>query len=103
MAFVLNTHRTYKQKATLSFLMEDGKTQEAPIVVTWKSIPKSEAKGDDRDLLDVVLVNVEGISFTDDKGDPVDTLEAIKNDAACAIQLIEIWREGLEKNSRKRT
>lgn len=104
--FKLNTARTYKWPVTITVL-EGDQEHSGTVTATYRPLASDKAKNPDtasRPLLDLVLVDVDGIEVTGDDGQVLAgdaRLNAIRNDPAAAVALTEGYFASVQKKGPK--
>lgn len=105
--FQLNTNRTYQHPVSLTIYDEAGKEKTGTFQATFRVVPNNEmrAMGDDVSLLDAVLVKVSDIEVPGPDGEPLAgdaLLEAVKEDPAASLALINAYQQSIAKKNRPR-
>lgn len=101
MTFKLNTKRTVTKEITAAITGVDGKINKITLKPTYRMLPKdrlaelSNADIADKDLLDEVLVSVDGIELDEGASD-ADVLDACKNDLEVSYALTMGFSKVLE-------
>lgn len=104
--FKLNTARTYKWPVTITVLDGDQELS-GTVTVTYRPLASDKAKNPDnasRPLLDLVLVDVDGIEVTGEDGHVLTgdaRLSALRNDPAAAVALTEGYFASVQKKATK--
>ncbi|MEX2475067.1 hypothetical protein [Marinobacter sp.] len=106
--FSLNTQRSYKYPVTVT-VFDGDKEHQGKFTATFKVLPHSQLSDPekaDKRLLDLVLVDVEGVEVAGEDGKPLqgeDLLRALKDDPAASLALISAYQESITKKNRPRT
>lgn len=107
--FKLNTQRTYKYPVVVN-IFDGDKEQTGKFTAVFKVMKNSAiqeaAAAGDKNLLDMVLMDVEGIQVDGEDGKPLAgeaLLSALKDDPSVAIALAAAYNESLVKKNRPRT
>lgn len=101
--FKVNTHRTYPYSVSVTVIDEQGNDQTGTFTATFKVLPRQESLP--TNLLDQVLVKLDGIEITDADGNVLEgeaMLTAAKLDPAISMALLNTYTESvLKKNQPK--
>jgi|SRR5690554_2440663 len=105
--FKLNTRRTYKYPVTVTVF--DGEKEESgKFTAVFKVLPNNQMQDPenaDKRLLDLVLVDVEGVEVAGEDGQPLqgpELLSALKNDPSASLALVTAYQESVSKKNRSR-
>lgn len=105
--FKLNTQRTYKYPVSVTIFDRD-QEQTGTFTAVYKVVPNSVLKDPenaDKRLLDLVLVGVEGVEVDGEDGKPLQgdaLLQALKDDPATSVALVNAYQESITKKNRPR-
>lgn len=101
--FKINTHRTYPYPVAVTIIDEHGKEQTGNFTAIFKILPRQESLP--TNLLDQVLVGLDGIELSDADGNVLEgeaALTAAKLDPAIGMALLNTYTESvLKKNQPK--
>lgn len=107
--FKLNTQRTYKYPVSVN-IFDGDKEQSGKFTAVFKVMKNSAiqeaAAAGDKNLLDMVLVDVEGVQVEGENGQPLAgeaLLGALKDDPCVAIAMATAYNESIAKKNRPRT
>lgn len=98
--FKLNTRRTYPCEINVVVVGEDGKDVKGKFTATFKVLPRQEKLP--ANLLDEVLVGLEGIELSDGDGNVLegtDALDAAKLDPSVSTALLSAYTESVLKKN----
>ena len=100
MALKLNIERTYKHPVTVNHFDETGKMQTGSFVGVFRVTKADDYKSEDKRLIDIILVGVEGLELLDEHGNALvgnDLLDAVRNDTELAMACIDAYNGSVEK------
>lgn len=101
--FKVNVARTFPCPVTVNIVDENGKDQTGKFTATFKVLPRQD--NPPADLLEQVLVGLDGIELSDENGTVLEGHEALGAaiaDPSISIALIDAYSEAvLKKNRRK--
>ena len=106
--FKLNPSRTYQYPVSVT-IFDGEKEHTGTFTATFKVLPNSALKDPsaaDKRLLDLVLVDVEGVEVPDEDGKALvgdRLLSALKDDPSASTALIAAYQESITKKNRPRT
>lgn len=105
--FKLNTSRTYKYPVTVNVF--DGEKEEAgkftAVFKVLRNGQMQDPENADKRILDLVLVDVEGVEVAGADGQPLqgaELLDALKDDPSASMALISAYNESVAKKNRSR-
>jgi hypothetical protein len=106
--FKLNRERCYQYPVSVT-VFDGEKEQTGKFTATFKVLPNSKLRDPgnaDKTLLDLVLVNVEGVEVAGEDGKPLQgeaLVQTLKDDPSVSVALVAAYQESITKKNRPRT
>ncbi|MDM8181255.1 hypothetical protein [Marinobacter salarius] len=106
--FKMNKNRCYQYPVSVT-IFDGEKEQTGRFTATFKVMPNSALRDEsnaDKRLLDLVLVNVEGVEVPGDDGKPLQgeaLVETLKDDPSVSAAMVAAYQESITKKNRPRT
>lgn len=106
--FKINTQRCYQYPVSVT-IFDGEKEVTGKFTATFKVQPNSALRNPDntdKTLLDLVLVNVEGVEVPGEDGKPLQgeaLVNALKDDPSVNMAIVAAYQESITKKNRPRT
>lgn len=99
MALKLSTERTFKYPVNVEVRV-DSKIVKGSFTGVFRALKGSDIDGDEKRLIDAILVGVEGLDLEDEAGNRLEgeaLLEAVKDDTELVAAIVKAYGEAMEK------
>ena len=104
MALKLNLDRKYKHPVEIKYYNDAGQIQTGTFTGIFRVTKLTDFEGDDKRLIDLVLLGVEGLELTDEHGNLLEgsaLLDAVKNDSDLVGACLDAFTVSVEKKRTK--